>query len=120
MAEMATYIGIEPRTGIANAAIARGLRCFVNASGTLDIQDNTARGDYVTIQDIEAAKPGEVASGWGGGKVPAVASEATLPGDAAYTATLGRFSKSTTSNVLVGRWILGASGAGVLGEVELE
>lgn len=120
MAEMATYIGIEPRTIIANAAIARGLRCSLNASGTYDIQDNTARGDMVSMHDIEAGKPGEAASLWGGGKVPAVASEATLVGDLAYTATLGRFSKTATSNVLLGRWVQPASGAGVLGEVELE
>lgn len=120
MAEMASYIGIEPRTGIANAACSRGLRYLVNASGTLDVQDNTARGDFVAITDIEAAKAGEVASLWGGGKVPAVASEATVAGDAAYTATTGRFSKSSTSNVAVGKWIVGASGAGVLGEVELQ
>ncbi len=120
MAEMATYIGIEPRTGIANAAIARGLRCLVNASGTLDLQDGTARGDFVAIHDIEAAKSGEVASLWGGGKVPALASEAVVVGDAAYTAAAGKFSKTSTSNVLVGKWILAASGNGVLGEVELQ
>ena len=120
MAEMATYIGVEPRTGIANAAIARGLRVTMNANGTLDIADNTVKGDYVSLQDIEAGKPGVVVSIYGGGKVPAVASEATFVGDLAYTATPGRFSKTTASNVLLGRWIAAASGAGVLGEVELE
>jgi len=119
MAEMATYIGIEPRTVTANAAVSRGQRVTLNSSGTVDVQDNTAAGDYVAITDIEAGKVGEVASMSGGGKVPALASEATNVGDLAYTATTGRFSKTSTSNVAVGRWVLAASGAGVLGEVEL-
>jgi hypothetical protein len=126
MAEMATYIGIEPRTGTASLAsggIARGLRVLFNASSTLDLQDITARGDFVTIQALEAnppGKPGEIASAWGGGKVPAVASVLTNPGDPAYTAASGQFSNVSTGAILVGKWIVGASGAGVLGEVELE
>src|SRR5262245_5718939 len=120
MAEIATYIGVEPRT-VQNggSAIARGLRCTLQSTGLVAVQDNTARGDFVTAHDIAAHEAGEAFSMQGGGKVPAVASEATLVGDPAYTATAGRFSKTTTSNVLVGRWTQPASGAGVLGEVEL-
>jgi Uncharacterized conserved protein (DUF2190) len=119
MPEMASYVGIEPRTINANAAIARGLRCSLNSSGTYDIQDNTAIGDMITLADIEAGKPGPAASLHGGGKVPAVAAEAVLMGDPAYTATLGRCGKTSASNVLLGKWTQPASGAGVLSEVEL-
>ena len=119
MAEMATNVGTQPRTGIANAALVRGLRCTRNASGTLDVQDATARGDYVTGQDLEAGKPGTVYSMGGGGKVAALASEAANVGDLAYTAAAGKFSKTSTNAVLCGRWALAASGNNVLGEVEL-
>jgi hypothetical protein len=119
MPEMASYVGIEPRTITANAAIARGLRCSLNASGTYDLQDNTAIGDMIALHDIEAGLTGAAASTHGGGKVPAVASEAVLMGDPAYTATLGRCSKTSSSNVLIGKWTQPASGAGVLSEIEL-
>lgn len=120
MAEMATYIGIEPRTVIAGVAIGRGQRVTLDVNGVAQIQDNTAKGDFVALHDIESGKSGAVASLYGGGKVAALASEATIAGDLAYTATTGRFSKTTTSNVLLGRWTQPASGAGVLGEVELQ
>jgi hypothetical protein len=55
----------------------------------------------------------------GGNKVPAVASEAVAVGDPAYTAAAGKFSKTSSSATLVGKWVLAASGDGVLGEVEL-
>jgi len=119
MAEMATYIGIEQRTVTANAAIGRGLRGTLNSSGTLDLSAIGVAGDYVALHDIEANKPGAAASIAGGGKVPAVASEATLVGDIAYSAASGQFSKTAAGAVAVGKWVLAASGAGVLGEVEL-
>jgi hypothetical protein len=120
MAEMATYIGIEPRTINANVAIARGLRGTLNSSGTSDLSPIGEVGDMVALADIEAAKPGPAASVHGGGKVPAVASEATIVGDLAYSAASGRFSKTAAGAVAIGRWTLAASGAGVLGEVELK
>lgn len=119
MAEMATNVGVTPRTGIANAALSRGLRVTRNSSGTLDLQDATARGDYVCGQDIVAGKAGEVYEMGGGGKVPAVASAASTVGALAYSAAAGQFGVSSTNAVLVGRWVLAASGSGVLGEVEL-
>ena len=117
MAEMATYIGSEPRAITASAAIARGLRCSLNSGGTCDLQDDSAVGDYVALHDIEAGKRGAAAGLYDGGKVPAVASEAVAVGDPAYIADNGRFSK-TEGTILLGTWSLGAS-AGALGEVEL-
>jgi hypothetical protein len=120
MAELATYVGIEPRTAIAtNVAQARGVRVTRNSSGVTAVADATTRGDYVTLTDIAASSAGQVASLSGGGKIPALASEATVVGDLAYAAAAGKFSKTSTNAALLGRWTLAASGDGVLGEVEL-
>jgi hypothetical protein len=120
MAEMATYIGVVPRTVTANAAAARGIRLTLNSSGTCDAAGITDAGDYVSLQAIEAAKTGAAVSMHGGGKIPAVASEAVAVGDPAYTAASGKFSKTSGSSaVLVGKWALAASGVDVLGEIEL-
>lgn len=120
MAELATYVGIEPRTIKATSvAQARGVRVTRDSSGTTAVADATTRGDYVTIQAIEASAYGEAASTAGGGKVPALASEACAVGDAAYAAAAGKFSKTSTNAAVMGRWTLAASGDGVLGEVEL-
>lgn len=120
MAEMATYVGVTPRTVIAtNVAIGRGLRVVKDSSGTVAVAGIGVRGDYVTIADIEASKPGMACSMADGAKVPAVASEACAVGDDAYSAASGKFSKTSTNAVYCGRWSLAASADGVLGEVEL-
>lgn len=119
MAGMASYIGIEPRTGNANAALVRGVRVTTNSSGTLDVADATTRGDFVTLMAIEAALPGTVAAMGGGGKVPALASEASTVGALAYAAASGKFSVTSTNAALCGRWTVAASANNVLGEVEL-
>jgi hypothetical protein len=121
MAEMATYIGIEPRTiNAAGAALARGLRVALNSSGTYDLAGIGVSGEFVTLHDIEANKPGAAASVGGGGKVPAVSSEACAVGDIAYSAASGQFSKTASGAVVMGKWTLATTGAGVLGEVELK
>ena len=120
MALQATYIGIEPRTITAtNVAQARGVRVTRDSSGTTAVTAATTRGDYVTLQAIPASGVGIAVSLSGGGKVPAVASEAVSVGDLAYAAASGQFSKTSTNAALVGRWTLAASGAGIIGEVEL-
>src|SRR6266446_4898129 len=121
MAEMAANIGVVPRTITAGAAaIARGLRTVLNASGTHDLAGATVRGDFVSAVDMGI---GEVAIAYptaGGGLVPAVASVAVSVGDSAYSAANGRFTNVSTGAAYLGKWMLAASGAGVLGEVELE
>ena len=117
---MATYIGIQPRTILANAALGRGIRVSLNSSGSCDASGITDAGDYITLTAIEAAKVGNATSMHGGGKVPAISSEAAAVGDPAYTAASGKFSKTSGSSaVLVGKWALATSGADVLGEIEL-
>lgn len=121
MAEMTSYIGIVPRTVIPTAvALVRGVRVARASTGLVAVADATVRGDYVTITAAAASEPCEVASMQGGGKVPALASEAVAIGDSAYSAASGKFSKTSTNAVLCGKWTLAASGDGVLGEVELE
>ena len=119
MAELASYIGVTPRTLQGNGAINRGLRVIVNSSGTVDVAGATVRGDFVLLADIEALLPGVGVSLAGGGKVPARASEAVNVGDLAYAAANGFFSKTSTNAAALGRWVLAASGNNILGEVEL-
>jgi len=54
MAEMATYIGVTPRTEVCNVAIGRGLRAVYGANGQLTLAGATVRGDYVLMVDGEA------------------------------------------------------------------
>jgi hypothetical protein len=120
MAELATYIGITPRSiNLANTAVVRGVRVSRASTGLNAVADATTRGDYVTLTAGAALETIAVASMADGGKVPALASEACAVGDAAYAAAAGKFSKTSTNAAVLGRWTLAASADGVLGEVEL-
>lgn len=120
MAELATYIGITPRSiNLANTAVVRGVRVSRASTGLNAVADATTRGDYVTLTAGAALETIAVASMADGGKVPALASEACAVGDAAYAAAAGKFSKTSTNAAVLGRWTLAASGDNVLGEVEL-
>lgn len=121
MAELATYRGCEPVTIKAGAsALARGVRVTRQSNGTCIVQDATAGGDYVTLAAIPAATYGPAQPMGKGGKLPVLASEAVVVGDAAYSAAAGKGSKTATDAVVIGRWTQAASGDGVLGEVELK
>lgn len=120
MAELASYIGIEPLTIKATAvAQARGIRVTLNSDNETAKSAIGVRGDYITLGAIAASEYGVAAATGCGGKVPALASEAVAVGDLAYSAADGKFSKTSTNAVLMGRWTLAASGDGVLGEVLL-
>lgn len=121
MADIATYTGVTPiAKTLTNAACARGLRVALDSSGTISAAAIGVRGDYVTMQDGVANQVIEVTPAGTPAKVPAVASEAVAVGDTAYSAAAGKFSKTSTSAVLMGKWVMAASGDGVLGEVQLE
>jgi len=116
----ASYIGIVPRTAIPTAvALVRGVRVTKDTNGTVAVSALGVRGDYVTITSCDASEPVQVASMQGGGKVPALASEAATVGAAAYSAAAGKFSVTATDAILVGKWTMAASGNNVIGEVEL-
>ncbi len=120
MALQSTYCGITPRTALpTSVAIALGVRVTFDSTGYVSAAAISVRGDYTTLQSCEGSIPVDVASMQGGGKVPALASEAVAVGDPAYSAASGKYSKTSTSAVLVGKWIEAASGDGVLGAVEL-
>lgn len=120
MADMTTYVGIEPRSvKITGTAVSRGYRLTRGSNGLLAVADASLRGEYVALVDIAASESGQAASLSGGGKVPALSVEAAAVGDAAYSAAGGKFSKTATGNVVLGRWTQAANVANVLGEVEL-
>lgn len=127
MAIPASNVGVEPRTILNSTAaeLARGVRVTVGASGTCTVAGLAVRGDFVTNQVIPISvasatpKAGLGYSTSGGGQVPALASEAVAVGDDAFSAADGKFSKTSTSAVYMGRWVIAASADGVLGAVEL-
>lgn len=120
MADLATYIGVTPRSiNLTNAAIVRGVRVTRNSSGLCAVADATIRGEYVTAQSGAALETIQAFSMADGGKVPALANEACAVGDAAYAGASGKFSKTSTNAAVLGRWTLAASADGVIGEVEL-
>lgn len=137
MAEMATYIGIQPRTATADPAvvppgIARGTRVVLTTPPTAGAPTVVvapgvlAVGDYVTITVLEVVliggvnvpKPGQVASMHGGGKVPIICAVSVASGDPAYTAANGQATNVATGATLIGTFTVPAA-AGALGEVEL-
>lgn len=121
MATQATYAGIIPRTQIPTAvALVIGVRVTVDSSGTVALSAIGVRGDFTTLVAAAASEPVNVASMQGGGRVPALASEATTVGAAAYSAASGKYSASSGGGaILVGKWVEAASGDGILGAVEL-
>lgn len=120
MADQSTYIGVDsPRTIKTTTALGRGLRVTRGANGECTLAGILTRGDYVLLQDSEAGKLAAAASMSAAAKVPAVASEAVAVGDIAYSAANGKTSKTAAGAVQVGKWVVAASGDGVLGEVEL-
>lgn len=121
MADLATNLGVVPQTQTTtNAAVGRGLRVTLDSSGTVSVSAIGVAGDYVTLVDIPASTPGACNAMGNGAKVAALASEACAVGDAAYSAASGKFSKTSTNAVRVGKWVQAASGDGVLGVVQLE
>ncbi|MFA7301876.1 MAG: hypothetical protein WC069_06220 [Candidatus Shapirobacteria bacterium] len=119
MATQATYIGVTPRTIIADStAIARGIR-VTRAAGVCAAAAVSVRGDFVTATSIEASKPGEAFSLQSAGKVPMLASEITAVDDPAYSAADGKTSKTSGGGAIyLGKWTT-VTAADALGEVEL-
>lgn len=120
MAEMATYVGIVPRTIKAGGSdLARGFRVVKDANGVCAVAGDTVRGDFVTITSIIAGENGEAASMGGAGKVPAYAGEASVDaGDLAYAFAGGKFGVTATNTAFIGRWTT-TTAVNTLGEVEL-
>lgn len=122
MAELASYVAIQPRTiQNTNAALVRGMRVTLASTSLVALTpDATTRGDFVTLVDMDASTAGSAAAIANGEKVPALFDGAIAVGALAYaSATAGMFSPTSTNAALMGRCSLAASGTGILGEVEL-
>lgn len=121
MAELATYIGVQPRTGVVGAsAIQRGLRVLYGATGLLTVAGAAVRGDYVTLVDGAIGETVAVAPLSSDGKVPMQAALAVAMGDPAYGAAGGQVTNLSAGAAVIGKFTQPASGAGILTEVELE
>lgn len=102
-------------TAIASA----GLRLVVGATGLTTLAPIGSRGSFVSLESIEASKPGAAAAYFSGGEVPAIGTGSTSIGDTAYTAASGQFANTSGANALiVGIWTQACPGAGQLGSVE--
>ncbi len=120
MATCATQIvPIQQTVTTTAAAVGRGIRVSLNASGLVAASAIGVRGDFITVQAIAASSTGLAAPIQPGGSIPVVASETTAVGDLAYSAASGQTSKTSTNAVLIGVWKqIGAANA--LAVIQLE
>lgn len=120
MADLAGTVNAQFITVIPTAvALARGVRVALNASGLVAVADATVRGDFVTDTAAAASEPCAAVALQAGSIVAALASEAVVIGDTAYSAASGLFSKTSTNAILCGKWIQDAA-SGALGRVLCE
>ena len=121
MATAATaIIPLQKTVTATGVAIARGTRVTLNSSGLVAASAIGVRGDYITLQAIPASGSGLAAVTAAGGSVPMLAGEASCDrGDAAYSMAAGLTGVTTSSAVLMGKW-LQTTASGELGVVELE
>ncbi len=120
MAELASYIGIEPQTiQVGAVALVKGVRVSLDATGLATVAADSVRGDFVTltpgaIGEFIAAVPMS-----DGGAVIALAGEASCDqGDLAYAFANGKFGVTSSGTVIVGRWRQ-TTASGKLGSVQL-
>ena len=102
------------------AIASSGLRLTVGATGLTTVSPISSRGSFVSLESIEASKPGAAAAYFQGGEVPAIGTGATSIGDTAFTAADGKFANTSGANALImGIWTQACPGAGQVGAVEL-
>jgi hypothetical protein len=120
MATTATnLIAIQKTVTATGVAIARGTRVTLNSSGLVAASAIGVRGDYITLQDIAASGTGLAAPIAAGGSITVLAGEASCDrGDAAYSMAAGLTGVTTSSAVLMGKW-LQTTASGALGVIEL-
>ncbi len=126
MAELSTYLGVQPITvKLTAVAVVRGVRLQLDSSGTCAVTGaNTIRGDYVSMQ-AGAASEYILATNMQSGLImalagPALTNNTTAIGETAYAvATTGEFTNSSASSaVAVGRWTTVTANS-TLGSVQL-
>lgn len=115
-----TYIGVVPRTIIADVtALVRGVRT-TSTAGVHVVAAIGVRGEFVTATSIEASKPGEAFSLQDAGHVPMLTSEAIAVDDTVYSAASGLVSKTSGGGAVIIGKCVGAGASGALAIVELQ
>lgn len=100
-----TYIGVTPVTvALDNTTVARGLRVKRGSNGLYTVQDATARGEYVTLNDGVALDFVEGAALGTPARAPFQVAAAVAVGDLAYSAAAGQVTNVSTNAVLVGKF----------------
>lgn len=89
----------------ANAAIGRGLRCVMQSNGYLALAGIGVRGDYISLQVLTPGEPGLVAPINCGGSLALYTATSANVADLTYSAANGQVSATSTSAVLVGKWL---------------
>jgi len=114
-----TIIPLQKTVTATGVAIARGTRLTLNSSGLVAASAIGVRGEFIALEDIAASGTGLAAVTAAGGSVPMLAGEASCDrGDAAYSMAAGLTGVTTSSAVLMGKW-LQTTANGTLGIVQL-
>lgn len=120
MAEMASYVAIQPRTiQVGATALARGFRVLKDSAGVCAVADATVRGDFITLVGGAIGEYISAVAIANGEKVPAYAGEASCDaGDLAYAFAGGKTGVTSTNAALLGKWAT-TTAVNTLGEIEL-
>lgn len=120
MAELAGTTNAKFFTVIPTAvALVRGVRVVMDASGLVAVAAASVRGDFVTDAAAAASEPVAAASMQEGAIIAGLTSEAVDLGDPAYSAASGKFSKTSASAVLVGKYVQAAA-SGTLARILIQ
>lgn len=100
-----TYIGVTPvSVSLDSTAVLRGLRVKRGSNGLYTVQDATARGEYVTLNDGIASEVVEGAALGTPARAPMQVAAAVVQGDLAYSAAAGQSTNVSTNAVLLGKY----------------
>src|SRR6478736_2704312 len=101
-----TIVPLQKTVTVTAVDVARGTRLTLNSSGVCAASAIGVRGDYIALQDISASGTGLAAPIAAGGSIAVIAGEASCDrGDAAYSMASGLTGVTTTSAVLMGKWL---------------
>lgn len=117
-----TYIGVTPVTlQLDSMAVGRGLRVKRGSNGLYTLQDASARGEYVTLNDGVASDVIEGAALGTPARVPFVVtfSASIVPGAVAYTGASGTATDANTSGIILGKFADTATASGQFAAVDL-
>lgn len=117
-----TYIGVTPvSVPLDSTAVGKFLRVKRGSNGLYTLQDASARGEYVTLNDGAASEVVEGAALGTPARVPFVVtfSAAIAPGTVAYTGANGTATDSNASGIILGKFADTATVTGQFARVDL-